>query len=150
MKKFFVFLLLVFGIGLLLSGVFWVQAQGWTEGQEVVSGANTGLSELTPLELILNILYWLLSLIFLLTILAFVASGVMFIMSFNNSNMIERAKEWITYAIIGLVVSVLGFAIVTTISKVLIGEQPSNNQWQNRRPVINGNPGNVWNEWPGL
>ena len=150
MEKFSLILVLLFVFSFFFGSFFLTQAQGWTEGQKVVSGANTGLSELTPLELVLNILYWLLSLIFLLTILAFVASGVMFIMSFNNSNMIERAKDWITYAIIGLVVSVLGFAIVTTISKVLIGEQPSNNQWQNRQPTINRNTGNVWNEWPGI
>ena len=102
-----------------------VLAQGWTQGQEAVSSGNTGLPETSAKEVVLNILKWLLGLVFVLTVFAFVGSGVMFIMSFSNSGIINMAKDWLTYAIIGLVVSVLGFVIVLSISNILRGDLSS-------------------------
>ena len=104
-----------------------VQAQGWTEGHKVVSGGNTGLPETEAGDFVLNILNALLGLVFFLAILAFVASGIIFIMSFNNSNLITMAKDWLTYAVIGLVVSVLGYVIILFISNVLIGQKSGDN-----------------------
>ena len=102
-----------------------VLAQGWTQGQQAVSSGNTGLPETSAKEVVLNVLKWLLALVFLLTVFAFVGAGVMFIMSFSNSNIVTMAKDWLTYAIIGLVVSVLGFVLVLSISNVLRGDLSS-------------------------
>jgi len=115
------FIMIFFVINSSTSFVNQTQAQGWTAGQQIVSGGNTGLPETTASEVVLNILKWLLGLVFLLTVLAFVGSGIMFIMSFSNSGITSMAKDWLTYAIIGLVVSVLGFAIVLAISNILLG-----------------------------
>ncbi len=123
MKKIFVIL----GILIIVFSIFSITspnilAQGWTQGQEAVSSGNTGLPETSVKDVVLNILKWLLALVFLLTVLAFVGSGVMFIMSFSNSGIIDMAKSWLTYAIIGLVVSVLGFVVVLAISNMLRGD----------------------------
>jgi hypothetical protein len=96
-------------------------AQGWTQGQEAVSSGQTGLPETTARNVVLNVLKWLLSLVFVLTVLAFVGSGIIFIMSFGNSGLTEMAKNWLSFAIIGLIVSVLGFVIVLAISNMLTG-----------------------------
>ncbi len=118
-----------------------IQAQGWTQGQQVVSGANTGLPETSMKNVIVNILKWLLSLVFLLTVFAFVASGIIFIMSFNNHSMVTTAKDWLTYAVIGLVVSVLGFIIVLAISRMLLGQSPSGRSGGSGQ---GGFWGNIW------
>ncbi len=126
-------------------------AQGWTQGQQEVSSSNTGLPETSAKDVILNILKWLLGLVFLLTVFAFVGSGIMFIMSFSNSGIVGMAKDWLTYAIIGLVVSVLGFVLVLAISNMLRGDLSS---VQNRGGVggTNGGGGlfsrffNIWGQ----
>jgi hypothetical protein len=97
------------------------EAQGWTNGREMVSNKNTGLPDTDSKEVILNILKWLLRLVFMLTIFAFIGSGIMFIMSFSNSGIVGMAKDWLMYAVIGLVVSVLGFVIILAISEALTG-----------------------------
>ena len=115
-------LVFVFAAQYLIMPSYNASAQGWTQGQEAVSSGQTGLPETSAKEVVLNILKWLLSLVFALTVFAFVGSGVMFIMSFSNNNIVTMAKDWLTYAIIGLVVSVLGFVIVLAISNVLKGD----------------------------
>jgi len=119
-----------------LGNIEVAQAGGWNTGLEIVKGSNTGLSEASLGEVILYVLKWLLSLIFVLAILAFVISGIMFIMSGGQQSIIERAKDWLTYAIIGLVVSILGFAIIYTISRVLTGRWSGSGSyfyWRNGR-----------------
>jgi hypothetical protein len=117
-------------------------AQGWTQGQEAVSSGQTGLPETTAKNVVLNVLKWLLSLVFVLTVLAFVGSGIIFIMSFGNSGLTEMAKNWLTFAIIGLIVSVLGFVIVLAISSMLTGNL------QNTRGGGTGGGGGFWaNIW---
>ncbi len=126
MQKLFIFLgtlAMVFSFNFIITPN--TLAQGWTKGQQAVSSGNTGLPETSAKEVVLNILKWLLALVFLLTVFAFVGAGVMFIMSFSNSNIVTMAKDWLTYAVIGLVVSVLGFVLVLSISNVLRGDLSS-------------------------
>jgi len=100
--------------------------QGWLAGQKIVDTNKTGLTK-TPLkEVVFNVLKFLLSLIFGLTIIAFVGSGIIFIMSFGNTSLTGMAKDWLMYAIIGLIVSVLGFVIIVSISQILIKDTSSN------------------------
>jgi len=125
MQKIVLFVTIIFSFILFIQvnvlSVNKVLAQGWTQGQQAVSGSETGLPETSAKEVVLNILKWLLGLVFVLTVLAFVGSGVMFIMSFSNNTIVTMAKDWLTYAIIGLVVSVLGFVLVLAISNMLTG-----------------------------
>ncbi len=143
MQKLFIFLgtlAMVFSFNFIITPN--ALAQGWTKGQQAVSSGNTGLPETSAKEVVLNVLKWLLGLVFLLTVLAFVGAGIMFIMSFSNSGIVEMAKDWLTYAIIGLVVSVLGFVVVLAISNMLRGDLSS---VQNRGG--SGGGGSFFNIW---
>ena len=150
MKKFLLFFLTFF-IVLFTFQLFApltpnANAQGWTQGQEAVSSGRTGLPETTAKNVVLNVLKWLLSLVFVLTVLAFVGSGIIFIMSFGNSGLTEMAKNWLSFAIIGLVVSVLGFVIVLAISNMLTGNLQ--NVRGNGGSGGSGNGGGFWaNIW---
>jgi len=98
-------------------------AQGWKQGLESVSSAKTGLPETDAKSVIVNIVRWLLSLVFWLAVLAFVASGLIFIVSFGNASIHSIAKDWLMFAIIGLVVSVLGYVIIVSVSNMLTGKR---------------------------
>ena len=86
-----------------------------------VSSAQTGLPETDAKSVVISVVRWLLSLVFWLAVFAFVASGLIFILSFGNSNIHGIAKDWLTFAIIGLIVSVLGYVIIISISNMLTG-----------------------------
>ena len=96
-------------------------AQGWNRGLESVSSARTGLPETDAKSVVINVVRWLLSLVFWLAVLAFVGSGLIFIVSFGNASIHTIAKDWLTFAIIGLVVSVLGYVIIISVSNMLTG-----------------------------
>ena len=96
--------------------------QGWRQGMASVSNARTGLPETKAKNVIINIVKWLLGLVFWLAVLAFVGSGLMFIVSFGNASIHSMAKDWLMFAIIGLVVSVLGYVIIISVSNILLGK----------------------------
>lgn len=96
--------------------------QGWKEGFKAVDTAKTGLPKTDAKKVIIGVVKWLLSLVFWLAVLAFVASGLIFVISFGNSNIHSIAKDWLTFAIIGLAVSVLGYVIIVSISNMLTGK----------------------------
>lgn len=75
-------------------------------------GLNTVLKPATLLEAIIK---WLLSLVAILALLALVVGGIMYIVSFGNEEMAKRAKRVILYAIIGLLVVFLSFAVMLAV-----------------------------------
>ena len=122
-----------------------VNAQGWSQGLSSVSGARTGLPETDAKSVIIDVVKWLLSLVFWLAVLAFVASGLIFILSFGNSNIHGIAKDWLTFAIIGLIVSVLGYVIIISISNMLTGNLRGSSGSGGGVNIEFGN-GGVWGE----
>ena len=130
-------LIIVVGFLILHTTLPQANAQGWTQGKEAVSSAKTGLPETPARDVIFNILKWLLSVVFILAVLAFVGSGVIFIASFGNPAFTGAAKNWLTFAIIGLAVSILGFIIVLTISRLLSGENLTGNTGSSSGGIIN-------------
>jgi len=122
--KFFLYPILVAVIGMVSLQVInapQANAQGWQRGMAAVSSAQTGLPETDAKSVVISVVRWLLSLVFWLAVFAFVASGLIFILSFGNSNIHGIAKDWLTFAIIGLIVSVLGYVIIISISNMLTG-----------------------------
>ena len=73
---------------------------------------------------ILGVTKGLLSVVFVLAVLMFVISGLFFLTA-AGSDRADLARNILTYAIVGLVVSILGYAIVLFLSKALIGADPT-------------------------
>ena len=71
-------------------------------------------------DTIFTVIKGLLSVVFVVAVLMFVISGLFFLTA-AGSDRSDQARDIITYAIIGLVVSVLGYAIVVFLSKALQG-----------------------------
>lgn len=74
-----------------------------------------------------NVLKWLLAIVGTLAIIAFVVSGIQYLVSAGDEKSIETAKRNLTYSIVGVVVALSGLIILTTINMVLSGQAPSAN-----------------------
>ncbi len=85
---------------------------------------NLGVSRSNSSNLvdtIFTVIKGLLSIVFVVAVLMFVIAGLFFLTA-AGSDRADQARDMVTYAIIGLVVSVLGYAIVVFLSKALKGD----------------------------
>lgn len=85
---------------------------------------NLGVSRSNSSNLvdtIFTVIKGLLSIVFVVAVLMFVIAGLFFLTA-AGSTRADQARDMVTYAILGLVVSVLGYAIVVFLSKALRGE----------------------------
>jgi len=64
-----------------------------------------------------NIIVGILGLVGILSVLFLVYGGVQYLTSAGDENKMEGAKSTITYAILGLVIAFLSYAIITTVIK---------------------------------
>lgn len=91
-------------------------------GFEIKSGvcfpvaASIGLSGMPVLELITRVMNWLLGILGVLAVIAFVISGTQYLVSAGDEDMAETAKRNMTYAVVGLVIALAGLIIVNAIA----------------------------------
>ena len=71
-------------------------------------------------RLLTMVINYFLGLVGLIAVLMLVIGGIRYITSAGNEQTIEKAKHTILYAIIGIVIVVLSYAIVWTITKSLV------------------------------
>lgn len=95
----------------------------WTVvgGVCVPTTAGTGLSSLPVMSVLSTILLWLLGILSVIGILAFVISGVQYLTAVGDEDQISTAKRNMKYAIIGLIVALSGLIIVTAIDRIFAG-----------------------------
>jgi hypothetical protein len=117
----------------LLVGIFWVSfSQAATscpnDGEmqyELVNGiciptaGATGLSDKNIEEVIISVMNWIFRIFSTLAIIAFAISGIQYILSSGNQNVMETAKKNLIYSIIGVVVGLSGLVILMTIDGLL-------------------------------
>lgn len=92
---------------------FVVYAQDWTATGCVQQGAAT-IQCLQPL--FRNVVTAILSLVGVALFVMFVVGGFKFLVSGGDQKQLQSAQQTLTYAVIGLVVIVLAFLILRTIS----------------------------------
>jgi hypothetical protein len=123
------------------AGKFVCSGTGGTGGGGTVGGAGTGGGTATGtgwnissiggyglpsapggiMGIISGILSWLLSALGLLGVIGFLISGVMYLISTGDEDMIERAKSAMTYSLIGVIVGLIGVVIIQAIDWMLRG-----------------------------
>ena len=86
--------------------------------------SETGNANL--IEVIFTVIKGLLKVVFAIAVLMFIVSGIFFLTSAGTERA-NTARDILTYAIIGLVVSVLGYAIVLFLSNSLVGNDTGTN-----------------------
>lgn len=76
----------------------------------------------TPIEtILLNFMRWLFGIFGFLAIITFVIAGIQYFMAAGNPDTIKKAKSHVIYSMIGILVALSGFIIITAISSFLKG-----------------------------
>lgn len=83
---------------------------------------NTGLSN-APIHVILsNIFSWMMGLFTTLAVVAFVISGIQYLMASGNEDLAKAGKKNASNALIGIIVGLSGFIIIQAIAAALSGQ----------------------------
>ncbi len=90
-------------------------------GLYIPRGSEIGLSEMKVSDLIQNFMLWLLYIVGFVAIIAFVISGLQYLLAAGNEKMAEKAKANMQYAMIGVVVALSALIIIRAIQGVLSG-----------------------------
>ena len=78
-----------------------------------------------PLKMVLkNVMMWLLGVVGFIAIIAFVISGMQYLLSAGDQNMIETAKRNMKWSIVGVIVALMGLIILNFIINMLGGIEP--------------------------
>lgn len=111
MKKTFNRIVSLASSGAALVAVNAAQAYtGASKPEGVMSGDFTGV--------VTYALNWILGIIGILAVTGIAVSGIMYVTSGGDEKRTETAKNWLLYSIVGLVVALIGYAIVSTIGGV--------------------------------
>jgi hypothetical protein len=109
--------------GSYLSGVAGTTGCGanFTNIGGVCFPTNTGLSSAPIATILSNVLAWLMILFTGFAIMAFLISGIQYLVSAGNMDQIETAKRNAMYALLGVIVGLSGFVIIQAIASALSG-----------------------------
>lgn len=88
----------------------------------VPTATATGLSDQTVMEVIQNVLNWLLYLLAAGATLVFVIAGSRYVLSAGDEKQAESAKNTAKYAAIGIAVALSGLVIIRTIGALVSGD----------------------------
>ncbi|MFZ2187072.1 MAG: pilin [Candidatus Moraniibacteriota bacterium] len=126
MSRFFVMSFLFLGMLFLLVPVFRVLAVTTCPTNfELKAGvcfpaaSTTGLSGMSVYDLLTTVMNWLLGIIGVLAVIAFIISGVQYLVSAGDEDMAETAKRNMTYALIGLAIALAGLIIVNAVAGLM-------------------------------
>jgi hypothetical protein len=87
-----------------------------------VSGNSYGLPGGSILDITENILYWLLTILGIVSIIGFVIAGLLYLTAAGDEDRISKAKKALTYSIIGVIVGLSGFVVLTAANYMLSGQ----------------------------
>lgn len=86
--------------------------------------SGTGLSQASIGYLLETFMKWLLGLVAIIGVLAFVISGIQYLTAVGDEGQAETAKRNIKYAIIGVVIALSGLMIITAIDQLFVQGNP--------------------------
>ena len=69
----------------------------------------------TTAKNIINVLFWTIG---IAAVIVIIYSGILYIISAGNSNTVQKAKTTLTYAVVGLIVAILSYAIVSFVVNI--------------------------------
>jgi hypothetical protein len=84
-----------------------------------VDGGSGLATHTTAAGILTQIIGWLLALVAVLALAALIWGGIQYIISFGNEKQAESGKKTVLYAIIGLIIVGLSFAIIKTVGTFL-------------------------------
>lgn len=96
-----------------------------SEGGWDISGNPYGLPDGNIMDIVSNLLFWLLALFAIFGVIGFVISGIWYLVSAGEESMAEKGKEGMKYSIIGIVIGLSGFLIMQAVNLMLGGVSSS-------------------------
>ena len=90
----------------------------------IPSTQATGISNQNIIQTLGNVLKWMLAAVGVLGVIAFVIAGIMYLTAAGDEDRIKLAKNAMTYAVMGIVVALIGLIVVTTASQIF-GANPT-------------------------
>ncbi|HBI17526.1 MAG TPA: hypothetical protein DDY52_05290 [Candidatus Moranbacteria bacterium] len=96
----------------------------WTGGTSngLSKAGDAGLPDGGILQIVTNIMNWLLVLVGVIGIIGFVISGILYLTAAGDSNQIDRAKTAMTWSIVGVIVALMGYVIIKAVNAMLGGD----------------------------
>ncbi len=82
---------------------------------------NTGLADKPAADILKGLMNWLLIILGFIGIIAFVISGMQYLLAAGSEDMVETAKRNMLYSIVGIVVALSGLVIIMAINQALRG-----------------------------
>jgi hypothetical protein len=82
---------------------------------------DTGLSNAPISAILLNLFNWLFSIFLILGVVAFMISGIQYLTSGGNEDMLKTAKRNMTWSIVGVIVGLSGRVIIEAVAAALTG-----------------------------
>lgn len=122
------FLFLIFGAVLFLGVYLNASAQtpsskcdlaNFKEYGGVCFPINTGLAETEITVILKNLLMWLLGIFGFIAIIAFIISGVQYLVSAGDEKTIETAKRNMKWSLVGVIVALSGLIIIQAVTAAL-------------------------------
>ena len=114
-QKVFSFLSLALISGTMFLSANLAQAAGW----DVSSISDFGLPDNTVMGVVTVILEWLLGMLGIFGILGFLISGVMYLVSAGDDDLIKLAKKAMTFSLIGVIVGMIGLIVINVVYNIL-------------------------------
>lgn len=114
-----------YGVGVSLLLVPMVVSAQWVDPSSNTNLTGLGLSNQPISLIILVFLRWLLYIMGFLAIIAFVISAIFYLTAAGDDDKIEKAKTTMIYAIIGIIVGLMGLIIVTAVDSWLFASSAS-------------------------
>lgn len=90
----------------------------WNAGN---AGTGSNLASNSITTVLGTLMKGLLGIVGVIGVIAFVIAGILYLTAAGNEEQIEKAKTTMLYSIVGMIVALLGWVIVTAISTWLVG-----------------------------
>jgi len=110
-----IFLNFISGIVALLAFAFSASAQS------VPLPTNVGLPSGSLTGVISNFTSWILGIFGFLAIISFIVSGIMYFLSIGDDKRQEKAKNQMTWSIMGVMIGLVGLVVVYAVDALLRG-----------------------------
>lgn len=89
--------------------------------KDIIPIAYAGvITDATPISNVLeSMLQWLLQIFGVIALVAFIGSGLLYLLASGNKDVLERAKKWMIYSVIGVIVTLGALVVLSTIDSLL-------------------------------
>jgi hypothetical protein len=91
----------------------------WTAGKS--NAASAQLPSGSIIDIISNIMYWLLAILGFIAIIGFVIAGILYLTAAGDEGRMEKGKNAMIYSIVGVIIALIGFVVIQAVNTALQG-----------------------------